>query len=134
MIQITLLSRLRSLFTKYPRIELLSRIEKAAKNCKVGDAWEGQPSWWTSGGDSPTYYDALLLESLVEFGFGLLGPDKKFADTAKGKMNVTLTNEWKQYEFDLSGKDLSLIKTGFYWTVAGQGKPVTFFLDKISFE
>lgn len=53
-------------------MELLSRIEKAAKNCKVGDAWEGQPSWWTSGGTSPTHYDALLLESLVEFGFGCI--------------------------------------------------------------
>lgn len=72
MIQITLLSRLRSFFTKYPKHELISRIEKAAKNCKVGDVWETQPSWWASGGDSPTHYDALMLESLVEFGFGCI--------------------------------------------------------------
>ena len=72
LIQITLLSRLRSFFTKYPKHELISRIEKAAKNCKVGDVWEAQPSWWTSGGDSPAHYDALMLESLVEFGFGCI--------------------------------------------------------------
>jgi hypothetical protein len=76
LIQITLLSRVRSFFMKYSREDLLPRIESAAKNSKVGDAWEGQPTWWgsSSQSDSPNGYsavhDALLLESLVLFGFG----------------------------------------------------------------
>ena len=69
-IQITLLSRLRSLFSAYPKDALLPKIEKAAKNVGDGDVWEGRPSWWTTSGDSLSHNDALLLEALVEFGFG----------------------------------------------------------------
>ena len=82
-------------------------------------------TFWARGSDG---------EEVVKFGFGLLGPEKKFPDTGKDEMNVTLTNEWKEYTFDLSNKDLSRIKTGFYWTIAGQGKPVTFYIDRIRFE
>jgi hypothetical protein len=35
---------------------------------------------------------------------------------------------------DLEGKDLTRIKTGFVWTLAGQGAPVVFYLDDIRFE
>ena len=70
----------------------------------------------------------------VTFGFGLLGRDKTYYDTAKQEMEVTLTKEWKQYTFDLSKADLQRIKTGFYWSLAGQGKPITFYLDRIVFE
>ncbi len=35
---------------------------------------------------------------------------------------------------DVSGRDLSCIKTGLAWIVAGQGKPVVFYLDGIRFE
>jgi hypothetical protein len=70
----------------------------------------------------------------VEFKFGVLPADKKFHDSASGAMTVELTKDWKQYEFDLSGKDLSRIKTGFCWVVAGQGKTVTFYLDDIQYE
>jgi hypothetical protein len=70
----------------------------------------------------------------VKFGFGLLGREKKYFDTGKDEMDIKLTKDWKEYSFDVSEKDLTRIKTGFYWTVAGQGKPVTFFLDRIRFE
>jgi len=67
----------------------------------------------------------------VKFGFGGLSKDKKFYDTAKGETSVTLGKEWKQYSMDLSGKDLSRIKSGFMWVIAGQGSPVEFYLDEI---
>lgn len=70
----------------------------------------------------------------IKFGFGLLGRDKKFFDTAKDEVEVALGTEWKQFSFDLVGKDLTRIKTGFYWSLAGQGKPLTFYLDRITFE
>ena len=69
LIQITLVTRLRSLFMKHPKDELLLKIDSASKNSRVGDVWEAQPEWWRSGA-IPSYHDALLLESLVEFGFG----------------------------------------------------------------
>jgi hypothetical protein len=47
---------------------------------------------------------------------------------------VKLTSDWREYSLDLSGKDLTRIKTGFCWVAAGQGAPVTFFLDDIRYE
>lgn len=69
----------------------------------------------------------------VKFGFGLLGADATYADTDKGEIEVTLTQDWTAYTIDVAGKDLSQIKTGFYWTLAGQGAPVTFYLDDIAY-
>ena len=68
LIQITLISRLRSLFVKYPKEELITRTDVAAKSCKANDPWDSQPAWWRTQQDSPSYCDHLLLESLVEFG------------------------------------------------------------------
>jgi len=71
----------------------------------------------------------------VSFQFGLIGMDKKYSDSAQGKLEgVILTPDWKQYAIDLAGKDLSRIKTGFCWVVAGQGAPITFYLDDIRYE
>ena len=71
----------------------------------------------------------------VEFKMGLLGEEKKFPDSASaGLPPVALTKAWKQYTIDLAGKDLSRIKTGFAWVLAGQGKPVTFYLDDVRYE
>ena len=69
----------------------------------------------------------------IKFGFGLLGDDKKFPDSGKGEIAVTLTTDWKQYSIDCD-VELNQIKSGFYWTLAGQGKPVEFFLDRIAYE
>lgn len=71
----------------------------------------------------------------VSFSFGLIGADKKYHDTAKGELKDTsLTKEWKQYTIDLTGKDLSTIKTGFCWALGSKGEPVTFYLDDIKYE
>ena len=90
LIQITLISRLRSLILKYSKDELLTRVEKAARNL-VGEPWEAQPSWWTSGGESPSHNDALLLESLVEFGFGGLMSQRIFSATGDDNALASLT-------------------------------------------
>lgn len=70
----------------------------------------------------------------IKFGFGLLGREKKYFDTGKDEMTVALTTEWKKYTFDVSTADLTRIKSGFYWSVAGQGKPLAFYLDAIKFQ
>jgi hypothetical protein len=72
---------------------------------------------------------------VVSFEFGLLGRDKKYSDTAKGKLEkVKLTTEWQPFEIDLAGKDLSRIKTGFAWVVAAEGQPITFYIDDVRYE
>ena len=70
----------------------------------------------------------------VNFVFGVLDGNQTYRDTAKGELNdVILTKEWNRYSIPLRGLDLRQIKTGFGWSLAGQGKPVTFFLDDIRY-
>jgi hypothetical protein len=109
----------------------------------AGIVWQDPPNDW---GDVPGGRDLSGAKKLsfwargekggekVEFKYGVLPADKKFADSSSGATTVELTKDWKQYEIDLAGKDLSKIKTGFCWVVAGQGEPVTFYLDDVEYE
>ena len=108
-----------------------------------GVVWQSPVNNW---GDQPGGRDLTGAKTLtvwargakggekVEFKFGVLNADQKHKDTASGDTTVTLTPDWKKYEIDLDGKDLSDILTGFCWVTAGQGDPVTFYLDDIAFE
>lgn len=110
----------------------------------AGVVWQNPPDDW---GDKDGGFNLSGAKKLtfwargenggekMKFGFGLLGRDKKFYDTGKKETpEVTLTKDWKQYSLDLDGLNLNRIKSGFYWTLAGQGKPITFYLDRIVFE
>ncbi len=70
----------------------------------------------------------------VKIGFGAIGKDQPYHDTAKGETELELTTTWTEYGIDLAGKDLSCIKSGFQWVVGGQGRPVTFYLDDVRWE
>ncbi len=109
-----------------------------------GVAWQSPANDWgdLDGGFNLT--GATVLEfwargqrggEVVNFGFGLLGADKAYPDTTRGELtNLQLTDQWQRYEIVIpQGADLRRIKTGFYWTLAGQGQPVTFYLDDIAF-
>lgn len=108
-----------------------------------GVVWQHPENDW---GDLPGGFDLRGATKLtfwarganggekVKFGFGVLGRDKMYHDSAKKETEITLTTEWKQNTIDLAGLDLQRIKTGFFWSLAGQGKPVTFYLDRIAFE
>jgi hypothetical protein len=108
-----------------------------------GIVWQSPANDW---GDKPGGYNLTGATKLtfwargeeggekVGFSFGGIRRDKPFHDTAAGKMEVELTKDWKQYSIDLTGKDLTCIKSGFAWTVSGHGKPVLFYLDDIRYE
>ncbi len=109
-----------------------------------GVVWQSPANDW---GDEPGGYDLSGADRLtfwargadggevVSFGVGLLGRDKDYPDSARAKLaDVQLTSEWTQYTIPLTGQDVSHIKCGFYWTLGGQGKPLTFYLDDILFE
>jgi len=70
----------------------------------------------------------------VKFGYGLLKPDKEFHDSSGDEREIELTSKWARYTFELKGKNLDRIKSGFFWVVGGQGTPVRFFLDDIRYE
>ena len=75
-------------------------------------------------------------EKLTEVGVG--GIEGEFADSDKVSVGpIELTKDWKQYEVDLKGADMSYISGGFFWSASGDDVPeegITFYLDDIRFE
>jgi hypothetical protein len=131
--------------TDHPRIgKTCLHVTYSANDNWGGVVWQSPANDW---GDHPGGWDVTGAKSLafwargvhggeaVTFQFGLLGKDKTYPDTATGKLDkVLLTSQWKRYTIGLSGMDLSRIKTGFSWVVAGSGQPVTFYLDSVQYE
>ena len=120
------------------------KVDYTAGDNWAGVVWQNPDNNW---GDKPGGFNLTGAKTLsfwargdkggekVSFSFGLIGSDKPFHDTGKGKLeNVVLTKEWKQYTIDLKGQDLSRIVTGFVWTLGASGQPVTFYLDDIKYE
>jgi len=75
----------------------------------------------------------------VSFGFGLIGTEKRYFDTAKRSTGkIRLGSDWGKYEINLAdlkpNENLTRIKVGFVWTVASTGKPTVFYLDNIQWE
>jgi hypothetical protein len=109
-----------------------------------GVVWQDPPRDWgnAAGGWNLSGAKRLVFWArgdkggeTVGFRFGVIGADKKYYDTATGNLEeVELSTTWKEYSIDLSGKNLSNVKTGFVWIVVGQRKPVLFYLDEIRFE
>jgi hypothetical protein len=109
-----------------------------------GVVWQNPANDW---GDQPGGFDLSGAKRLsfwargeqggevVSFEFGLIGRDKKYFDSDRGKLeNVRLESNWKQYSIDLSGKNLLCIKTGFCCVVTAKDKSITFYLDDIRYE
>ncbi len=70
----------------------------------------------------------------VDFFFGVLAGNQPYRDSAKGELRkVQLTRPWQKLRMAIDGRDLSRIKTGFGWSLAAPGKPVTFYLDDIRY-
>ena len=63
LIQITSLSRLRSLYLKYSKEAMEPKIIRAVQNAKAGDTWDKRPLWWRSPN-----HDVALLCGLLENG------------------------------------------------------------------
>jgi len=121
------------------------KVDYAAGDGWAGVVWQDPENDWK--GEKPGGWDVSGAKRLtfwargakggekVSFSFGLTGRDGTFFDTAKGELkDVALTADWKQYGIDLAGKDLTRLKTGFCWVVAGQGAPLTFYLDDVRYE
>ena len=71
---------------------------------------------------------------ILSFLVGAIKDDQPYHDTARVELkDLKLLKDWTKYRIPLDGRDLSCIKTGFGWTLAGQEKPVTFYLDEIRF-
>lgn len=116
----------------------------SAKDNWAGVVWQSPANDWGDkpGGRSLTGAKRLSFwvrgekgGEVITFLCGVIHKDKPYYDTVNEKLEkVALTPEWKQYTIDLTGKDVSRIKTGFGWVVAGSGEPITFYLDDIVYE
>ena len=119
------------------------RVDFRATKGWGGVAWQAVANDW---GDRPGGLDLEGATKLTfwargarggeraTFGFGLIGIDHRYHDSGAAKVEVALTAAWKQYTLPLAERDLSCIKSGFYWTVQGQTAPVTFYLDDVRYQ
>lgn len=124
------------------------RCEFGAASGWGGVAWQSPTQDWgdQKGGYNLAGAKRLVFhvrgesgEEEVSFGFGLIGPEKRYFDTARRTLDkVRLTREWQRFEIPVSplkdGESLTRIKTGFVWTVASSGQPIVFYLDGIQWE
>jgi hypothetical protein len=120
------------------------KLEYKAPDGWAGIVWQDVANDWgeQDGGHNITGATKLTFWARgseggerVDFLFGVIKRgEKPFPDSDTGKISASLTKDWRQYSIDLSGKNLARIKTGFGWSLAGQGKPVTFYLDDIQYE
>ena len=110
----------------------------------AGIVWQNPADDW---GDEPGGFDLSGAKKLsfwargdkggemVEFKMGILAKSKPYHDSSSAALGkVKLTQDWKEYTIDLSGKDLKCIKTGFVFSVSGKKEPITFFIDDIKYE
>ena len=67
-------------------------------------------------------------------GFGLIGKDKPFPDSAKESIEIKLTAKWKKYTIKLKKQDLSCIRSGFVITSRAYGLPHDIYIDEVVFE
>jgi hypothetical protein len=120
------------------------KVQYTARDNWGGVVWQDPANDWGDlpGGANLTGASKLTFWARGEKGgekvtfiCGLIKNDKPYHDTALTQIpDVILTQSWKQYTIDLKGKDLTRIKTGFAWTLAASGQPVTFYLDDIKYE
>jgi len=110
----------------------------------AGVAWQDPPNDW---GSKPGGYNLSGAKQLsfwargrfggekISFGVGLLKSDILYPDSDIATLeNVKLTKNWKHYRINLQGKDLTRVKTPFWWSTTGSHNSVVFYLDDVRFE
>ena len=115
---------------------------QAPANAWSGVNWQHPPNDW---GERAGGYDATGAKKLtfwargatggekITFAIGGIGPEANYPDSVHRKLDLTLTPKWTAYSIDLTGADLTRIKTGFHWS-ASATSPIEFFLDDIRYE
>ena len=111
----------------------------------AGIYWQNPPNNWggAKGGWDLTGAKKLTFwargekggEKIEEFRVGGIGGEFPDSDIA-GMGPLVLTQEWKQYEIDLTDKDLTQISGGFMFSANIDGNPegFTIFFDDIKYE
>ncbi len=120
------------------------KIDYSASNQWGGVLWQSPANDWD--GSLPGGFDLTEAAALefyargaaggerVSFVLGVVETANPYRDSAKAELkDVQLTKEWQKHRIPLNGLDLSRIKTGFGWSAAGQGDPITFYVDDVRY-
>ena len=70
----------------------------------------------------------------LKFGIGSPASSKQDTSTARKEMGFALGNIWIKYEMDLSKLDLRRVENVFYMSVVDTDRPMTCYIDGITFE
>jgi hypothetical protein len=111
----------------------------------AGIYWQNPANNWGSknGGFNLNGARRLMFKARGEQGgetvsqFKIGGISGNYADSGSAAIGpVTLAKEWKQYEINLEGQELSSISGGFCWTMTKDENPegAVFYLDDIRYE
>ena len=87
-----------------------------------------------TGATKFTFWAKADAEVTAKIGFGLIGSDKPYPDSAKGEIEVKLSTEWKQYTIKTKKMDLSCIRTGLVLFSSSSLFPHKIYLDEVVFE
>ena len=87
-----------------------------------------------SGATKLTFWARASAQVEGSVGFGMIGDDKKYHDSAKKSLDLEFPAYWKQYQIDLNGLDLSCIKTGLIFYLGGIGEPYSVWIDGVVVE
>lgn len=120
------------------------KIEYRASDQWGGVIWQSPANDWE--GEKPGGFNltgATALEfwargehggEVVNFMFGVLDGAQPYRDSAKAELSeVSLSTEWQRLRIAVDACDLRRIKSGFGWSCAGRGRPLTFYLDDIRY-
>jgi hypothetical protein len=126
-------------------IQFIYSAKKSQGQGWAGVYWQNPANNW---GNKKGGFDLTGMNKLTFWVRGEKGGEKiekfvvggikgTYADTAEVSIGpIELTNSWKQYTINLSGKDLTYISGGFCWVTTADLNPegATFYLDEIKFE
>jgi hypothetical protein len=120
------------------------KLDYSAKDQWAGVVWADPANDW---GDKAGGWDLTGAKQLtawvrgetgnevINLELGIFGKGRKFSDTGKAKKEgIKLSKDWQEIKLDLTGQDLSRIKSGIVITFAASGEPVTVYLDDCVYE
>ena len=88
-----------------------------------------------SGAKKFTFWAKASKKNVVAtIGFGLIGKDKPFPDTAKKSVEIKLTTKWKKYVISTKKLDLSCIRSGLTIFSSSFRSGQDIFIDDVVFE
>ncbi|RNC85032.1 MAG: hypothetical protein ED556_10710 [Winogradskyella sp.] len=87
------------------------------------------------GAETFSFWAKASTDNVVAtIGFGLIGKDKPYPDTAKESKEIKLKTKWKKYTFKLKNIDLSCIRSGLVIFSSGRGLEQDIYIDNVVFE